>query len=139
MFPVLAARHPDLSDLFVYWWRPKGDPGSCGEQRDLPLRLQPITALLPGQLQRAPGIYLALGDVDINTHTSGMIKLMFVSYVYDLQLKSNQVVSLFAHQVVVFFCFYAGDSRDRNLNQTSTFSQELCQLVKVTHKSQEFI
>lgn len=106
MFPVLAARHPGLSDLFVYWWRPKGDPGSCGEQRDLPLRLQPITALLPGQLQRAPGIYLALplGDVDINTHTSGMITLVFVSYVYDLQPKSNRAVSLFAHRVSLPLC-----------------------------------
>ncbi len=56
VFPVLAARHPGLSDLFVCRGGPKRDPGRCGEQRDLPLRLQPIAALLPGQLQRAPGI-----------------------------------------------------------------------------------
>lgn len=55
VFPVLAARHPDLSDLPVCRWRPKRDPGRRGEQRDFNQRLQQIAAVLPGQLQRAPG------------------------------------------------------------------------------------
>lgn len=48
VFPVLAARHPDLSDLSVHRRRPKGNPSSCGEQRDLVALLQQITAVLPG-------------------------------------------------------------------------------------------
>lgn len=55
VFPVLAARHPDLSDLPVCRWRPKRDPGGRGEQWDVAQRLQQVAALLPGQLQRAPG------------------------------------------------------------------------------------
>lgn len=62
VLPVLAARHPDLAHLFVCRRRSKGDPGCRSEQRDLPLFFQPITPLLPGQLQRAAGIYLALRD-----------------------------------------------------------------------------
>lgn len=77
VFPVLAARHPGLSDLFVCWRRPKGDPSCCGEQRDVSLRFQSHTALLPGQLQRVPGINLTEGDFDINTHQSSAV-LMFV-------------------------------------------------------------
>lgn len=55
VFPVPAARHPGLSDLSVRRRRPSGDPGRRGEQRDLRLGLQPITALLPGQRQCAAG------------------------------------------------------------------------------------
>lgn len=56
VFPVPAARHPDLPDLSVRRWRPKRDPGRRGEQRDVNQRLQQITAVLPGQLQRAAGM-----------------------------------------------------------------------------------
>lgn len=55
VLPVLAARHPDLPDLLVCRWRPEGNPGGRGEQRDLALGLQPVVAHLPGQLQRAAG------------------------------------------------------------------------------------
>lgn len=86
VFPVLAARHPGLSDLFVCRWRPKGDPGRCGEQRDLPHRLQPIAALLPGQHQRATGIYLALGDV------ADVVP----------KIKTNQIVSVFVNPRFIY-------------------------------------
>lgn len=56
MFPVPAARHPDLPDLPVRRRGPKRDPGRRGEQRDVGQRLQQIPAVLPGQLQRATGM-----------------------------------------------------------------------------------
>lgn len=96
MFPVLAARHPDLSDLFVRRWRPKGDSGSCGEQRDLPLSLRPITALLPGQCHRAPGIAQGgLGKMSMLIHVITLSS-------HESHPKSNRVVSVFVH---LFFFF----------------------------------
>lgn len=56
VLPVPAARHPDLPDLSVRRWRPKRDPGRRGEQRDVNQRLQQLTAVFPGQLQRATGM-----------------------------------------------------------------------------------
>lgn len=60
VFPVLAARHPDLSDVSVHRRRPQGNPGCRGEQRDLPLLLQLLPALLSGQLQCGTGTDLVL-------------------------------------------------------------------------------
>lgn len=60
VFPVLAARHPDLPDLSMRRRGSKRDPGRRGEQRDVNQGRQQIAAVLPGQLQRASGMKILL-------------------------------------------------------------------------------